>query len=372
MFESSEEHGLSHIIEHMVFKEQGTSLIRELELCGAEINAFTYKENVCFELECLAKYLPEFLPKFFDLFLNLEFTDEQLEKEKKVILQELKEDKDDHETYGLEHVFEKNFKRNLGHPTGGKPKDVKSYNSNDIRKYYRKYYRPNRIVLTVISGHEFEGLESIFKSAMDQHYTYKASSAFRLKAIHKISKINHFKSKIKRSMESSVLFYSFTAPSLSHKHYYDLAILDQLLFDGLSSIFFKELREETPLIYGLGSSINSFKDVGNYVMVFNSDKKNLTELKSRVKIVLKRCSDLELDSSDVEAIKKRILDAWDLSFDSVEERATFLSDNEIYQFDEISMEKVRKNIAKSTPKSIKSLVNLLLSHGNSELIIESK
>jgi predicted Zn-dependent peptidase len=372
MFEKTSEHGLSHLIEHMVFKEQGTSLIRELELCGAEINAFTYKENVCFEMDCLAKYLPEFLPKFFELFLNLDFTSEQLEKEQKVILQELKEDKDDHETYGLEYIFNKNFKTPLGHPVGGSSKDVKSYTTKDVKRYHKKYFCPSRAVLTVVSGQEFLNLENIFESSMNKFYSYKEANPFRLKAIHKISKINHFKAVLKRKMESSILFYSFTAPSLNHKHYYDLAILDQLLFDGLSSVFFKKLREDKPLIYGLGSSINSFKDVGNYVMVFNTDKKNLSSVKTSVKDVLTKCRLEELDVEDVEAIKKRILDAWDLSFDSVEERAIFLSDNEIYQFDELSMEKIRNNISKSNPKSIKNLVNILFNHGQSELVIQSK
>ena len=372
MFENENEHGLSHVIEHLVFKENGSEIVKELEMLGAQINAYTYKESVCFEMDCLSRNLESFLPKFFELFFKLDFTPLQLEKEKKVILQELKEDMDDHETYGLEYIFEKNFNENIGHPIGGKPKDVKRYTENDVKKYHTKFYSPERMILTIVSGEEFNEFESILSTSLKKHFKHKKRKPYRLKAQKKFKPVNHFKSKLKRKCESSILMFSFDAPSLNHKSYYDMAILDELLFDGLSSIFFKELREVTPLVYGLGSSINSYKDIGNYVMVFNTHKKNLKVLKAKVKEILKRYANEPFSDVELEAVKNKMLDAWELSFDSIDERASFISDNEMYQLDELSMKRVKENISNSSAKSIKNLVGLILKNNFSELVIESK
>jgi predicted Zn-dependent peptidase len=123
MFEKKEERGLAHLIEHLVFKETETNYLKELEFEGAEINAYTYKENVCFEMSLLADKLEIFLPKFIQLVGSLNFSDEQFRKEKEIVIQEIKEDLDDHESMGFEYLFSntnakilRNFIKNILQP----------------------------------------------------------------------------------------------------------------------------------------------------------------------------------------------------------------------------------------------------------------
>lgn len=370
VFESKEQEGLSHVIEHMVFKEEQPQIIKELELAGAQINAYTYKETVCFEMECLGEKLASFLPLFFELFFNLYISDSDLKKEKVVIEQELKEDMDDHETVGIEYIFKKNFGEALGHSIGGSLKNVRSFTKEQINNYHKKYYSPDRMTLTVVSGEKIDSLESLYIKAMDKAYRFKESKPKRIKALDRFGKITHCKGKLKRKVEQAIIFYSFAGTSLNSSHYYDYAVLDELLFEGLSSKFFIALREEQPLVYGLGSSINSFKSNGNYVMVFNGQKSKVKEIKRSVFGILEHYSKQPFDESEIAAIKSRMLDSLKLAFDSIDERAEYILNNEIYSLNEISMSSVEDKIKKVTSKSITKILNRLLSGEHSELIIQ--
>ena len=371
-FESEKEHGLAHVIEHMLFKEsENGSLLKELEAKGAQINAYTYKEYVCFELECLAIRLEEFLPKFFRLFFEPVFNDKDLRIEKKVIIQEIKEDKDDHETEGLEILFDKNFKRPIGHPIAGAIKNVNSFNTKDLKRYYNRYFTADRMILSVVSGKPLKTLEKIFLDSMPKRMWHH-KNPFRLKPNKKIGKVEHFNTFLNRKMENCVVYYSFDGVSLEHKNYYDLTVLDDLLFEGLTSKFFLRLREELGIIYGLGSSINSFATTGNYVMVFNTQKKYLKLLDQEVNELFTKYSTQMFLESELNSTKERILDAVEMSFDDMQERSEFVAMEELYDTHDFSSKSLKKKMADVSSSSIMSLINTMSKRGMTRLVLGPK
>jgi predicted Zn-dependent peptidase len=358
MFERADEEGLSHLIEHLVFKETNTNLVRALELSGAEINAYTYKENVCFELSCLGAKLPELLPLFLNLFTTLVFTDEQLEKEKLVVLQELNEDKDDHETEGLEYLFKKNFDSKLGHPIGGTEKLVKGFTRKKIESFHKRFYRPERMILTIVSGVDnFKCLEMIVHDSFPKMQEVSpAVKPFRIKANITNKKLEHIKTTRKKKMESAIFFLSFDGPTINSVNYYDYIVLDELLFEGLSSLFFKKFREENALVYGLGSSINSFAKAGNYIMVFNTQNDNVKLIDKGIDEILNEFLISGPDEGEVEQIKNRILDSWEIAFDSIDERAEFISENEVYQQHHVEIKDIGQRVKLVNNSSIQNLI----------------
>lgn len=369
-FESATEHGLAHLIEHLVFKENKTNYLHEIELAGAEINAYTYKENICFELKCLSRKIPVLLPIFLKYTTVLDFTDEQLEKEKKVVIQELREDQDDHETFGIEYLFEKNFKPSLGHPIGGKPAQVKHYTRADVQRFFKKNFTSDRLILTIVSGEDFPDLENQISDLLQ--LGGRTKPPYRLKTSFRDKRLSHVKSHLKRDVESSILFYAFNGPSINSAQYYDYAVLDEIFFEGLSSVFFKRFREESPLVYGLGSSINPFSYSGSYLMVFNTQKKLLKQLESKFAQTMQECIDKGFEEAHIDQIKERMEDSWALAFDSVEERAEFIQDNEIYQLNEYSFKAMRKKLNKVTAKSVQKLCKKLYTSDYSRLRLVSK
>ena len=382
MHESPREYGIAHVIEHMLFKEgEQSNIVKELEFAGAEINAYTYKEYMCFEMDCLADQIDGLLPKFLSLFLNPVFNPKELEVEKKVVVQELKEDLDDHESIGFEYIMKKNLPSDIGHAIGGTISNVKRFSSKKLFEFYHRFFTPDRMILSVTSGRACSKLEDHLQSAMQKYYqmysqksvkSSKIKSPYRLGHKNSFGKINHFKSTIRRKMESPVLFYSLTGMSLEHDYYYDLVILDELLCEGLSSKFFIELREKSGLIYAMGSSINSFVKNGNYILIFNTAFKNLKTVKSKVKSMLEYYAENEMSIDEVEAIKQRVNNSWQGHFDQLDQRNEFIASVEIYQTKHFSIEHQRELVSRVTPKRLRYLLSKMLKQGYTELTMLPK
>lgn len=369
MFEEIAEEGISHLIEHMIFKESSTDFIKQLEMSGATVNAYTYKENVCFEMSCLTKNLEHLLPIFLRKFFTLDFTDDNLEKEKIVVAKELLEDLDDHEAQAIEHIFNRNFERKIGHPVGGTISKIKKMTRGQIEKFYHKHYVPSRMILSIAAGDDCHYVEEIFKNEMYERFGSRDTKPFRLKSQNKVAKLNHFKSTQRKKIENTLLLYSFNGPSMTSKRFYDFAVLDELLFQGLNSIFFKKLRIDNPLVYGYGSSLNCFQTCGNYLMIFTTQKEDLAKVKKTIRETLKSAIDTILIEEEIESIKQRILDHWELSFDDLEERVEFLAGTEIYQLNEYRISDVAEKIKNVSVKSLKHLVNQMLKDEYSMLSI---
>ena len=370
IFEDPKLYGVAHLVEHLCFKEIDSDIVRELELMGADINAYTDKENVCFELDCPSRLLSKALFLFLDLILNLEFSDLQFKQEKKVILQELKEDLNDHETQAIETLFAKNFPSDVGHPTGGNPLSVKKLKPEDALLYYSKFFKPNRMIIAICSGKNDN--KNILKT-YENYVGDKKAKPFRLKLSKKSNPLEVYKSKQKKPIETAIYFRTYNAPTLNHKDYISLAILDEYLFEGLSSKFFIKLREENPLVYGLGSSINSYNKASQYLMSFNTQNINIKKLKLILDSVFLELGSKLIDNKIIDDIKNRFLDSYDISFDDLESRIDFMVDNEIYNKVLIDRKKLIKELSTVSSESIRHITKkYLLDKNYSELIYLKK
>lgn len=372
--EKPREEGLVHVIEHMLFKEgKDTNLVKELEFKGADINAYTYKEYVCFEMDCAADKLPEFLPMFLKLFFNPVFKEDDLELEKQVVIQELRDELDDHESMGHDYILERSFDRSLGHPIGGNVLTVSGFSCQDLRKFYNKYFSSSRMILAVTSGKPFAKLEKILIQEMSQNPRFDLmAKPIRYKTRDTFFHPNAFKKTVKRKIENAIYYFATGGPSLEGKYFYDLAVLDELFFEGLSSKFYMELREKHALLYGLGSAVNAFKDTGLYVMIFNAQKERIAQIKKQVKKIFSHYQQHGFDTSDVEAIKSRMIDGAYRSFDDIDERNEFIAMREIYGYKSFALALDLESIRKVNPKRLKYLLNKMIQGPTIELTIVPK
>ncbi|MEE2670364.1 MAG: pitrilysin family protein [Bdellovibrionota bacterium] len=359
IFEKEEHFGVAHLLEHLIFKESKTEKLKKIEQLGAGINAYTFKENICFEMAALSSKLPMLIPDFLELICQLDFTDDQFEKEKKVVIQELREDLDDHETLGLEMIFEKNFPAGLGHPIAGTIKSVSGLTKKEIASHFKKFFKPSRMIITIVSSYEDDGLERLIATKVSELLGDKEATPYRLKAQKNSKKLTHFQKTLSKNIESSILFYSFDGPSINSENYYDYVILDDLLFEGLSSEYFKKFREENAFVYGLGSSLNPFASTGNYIMVFNTQKKHLKPIEHGVRDVIKDIADNGIDEKRLDFSKEKLLDGWHLGLDGLDDRVELLQDNEIYQLEDYNFNTFSKKLAQVSGKTIQKLCKKL-------------
>lgn len=374
-FEQAPYHGIAHVLEHMLFRsERSQSILKEVEALGAHINAYTYKEYVCFELECAAHDLDKYLGKFLSLFFRAEFTSKDLALEKKVILQELREDKDDHETQAIEYIYKKNFDERLGHSVGGDMKRVRSFSVNDLNAYYRRFFRPERMILSVVSGSSGDNVENALLDQMKQRkdWSTRSKEVFRLRGKKKYCRLNHVRTRLVRSMESSLMVYSFDATSLGHKDYYTFLILDEFLFGGMSSVMFQELREKNAYVYGLSSALNAYTDAGNYLMIFQSQKKDEAKLKSKVESLLEKVALRQIDEITLSNIKDRIIKSWKLSFDDMLERNEYLAEFEMRARNDFSLQTQIKELLGIKSDDVQKVLKKIMTRPYSLVLMGKK
>ena len=359
-FESVDKQGLAHLVEHLVFKEVISKNINFLESHGAELNAYTYKETICFEMECHSDNLKILLPVFLDQFTKLDFSKEQFVKEKKVIIHELKEDEDDHETQGVEELFERNFDFSIGHQVGGKISSVKKFTTENVQSYFKKYFRSERAVLTIVSGKNNDFNPIVSKKFQNLKRAKTKKDPFRLKLYKKAKPLTHFQKNKVKKMESGINFFSFNGPKVNDTDYYDYLILNEILFEGISSVFFKKLREDKPLVYGMGSSVNSFHRAGQYMMIFSGSANTSKQIKLIVLETLNELKSKLIDEKTIQQIKTKMIQNWEISFDDLHERADFLTDQEVYGLSFKTLAEMRSELNKVNSESIQKVLNKIL------------
>src|SRR5262249_18291250 len=148
-----EENGLSHFIEHMLFKgsrrRSAEQIAREADSIGGGLDAFTSKELVSYNVKVLDEHIPKAVDILADLVLNPRFAPEDIQKEKGVVLEELKMEHDTPE-YVLHDIFSRNFWRGhaLGRPILGTRETISSFNRDSVLRYYREAYTPSNILIT--------------------------------------------------------------------------------------------------------------------------------------------------------------------------------------------------------------------------------
>lgn len=371
--EDPHEYGISHLLEHMMFKEgeKSEELIKKLENLGADLNAYTYKEYTCFELNCLSRRIPEFLPLFLDLFLNPKFSKEDFNLEKEVVLQELREDDDDHHNYGHEYILKKIYPEKIGHPIGGSVESVKKISYEKIKDYHKKNFIPPKMILTIASGENFPGLEKIFLNKLKTFGLTKKSSPYRLKPKNLISPLKPFKATIKRKVDLPILFMGFGAPSLKSEYYYDYVVLEDILSFGLSSRLFIELREKEPLVYGMDSDFSSFLTHGHFLLIFQTTEDKLKIVRKKVLNVLNEYATKGIDEELIHVSKLRLKDYWELSLDGSIERADYLASREIYGATNYSVKSGLLKLEKVSSLRIRKILKEALKKYYFELEIKS-
>lgn len=371
--EKENEYGISHLLEHMMFKEGGEQkIVRYLETHGADINAYTYKEYICFELSCLSKKLPEFLPLFLELFLHPHFNESDFNLEKQVVMQEIREDEDDHDSFGYEYIIKNIYPKEIGHPIAGTEKSVSKIDFDHLMKYYKKHFSPEKMILTVTSGDSFLKLEKILLNVFQKYNLSKIKKPIRLKPKSVISPIKTFRKTLTRKVENPILFMGFQAPSLESDFYYDFVVLQDILCQGLSSRLYIELREKEALVYGLESDFASFLKYGHFVMTFHPPKDKLFLVRKKVMSVLQEYAFEGIDDELIQKSKERIVEFWDYAFDDMGERADFLAMQEIYGFKNFSIKPQLKKLSQVTSRRIQKKLKTCLEKNYFELLIKGK
>lgn len=260
-FERDDEDGISHFIEHMQFKGTPTRTAFEIsdafDSLGAQVNAFTGKDMTCYYVKSTSDHAAEAFSLLADLFLNAEFPEEEMAREKGVVVEEIKMDEDSPEDLCLDLLARATFgSENYGRNILGPQKNVEGFTREQLFAYKRERYCPENIVvsfagnltideaLALVETH-FGSLKSTGFAERKKNVRYRAETLFKQKPI-----------------EQAHFALSFPAVKRDHPDYAATQVMNVILGGGMSSRLFKKVREEMGLAYSVYSYLTGYEEAG--------------------------------------------------------------------------------------------------------------
>ena len=352
--EKAEEGGLSHFLEHMIFKgtERRTALqiAKEFDAIGGQCNAFTSKENTCYYAKVLDTHLDVMVDLLSDIFLNSVFHTAEVERERQVILQEIKmlEDTPD------EHIHVLLARAVWGnHPLGrsilGTQETVTSFNSDTIRGCFNRAYQPERIVIAA-AGNLQHG-----------PFVDKISRAFEV-----VRKGNSFPERAKptmdwvasahpKNLEQVHICLGTEGVHATDPRRHACALMNVIMGGNMSSRLFQEIRERRGLAYAVYSFVSSYSDTGLIGVYVGVDKTNTQEVLQLIVKEMSRLREQPVESSELRNAKEHLKGGVYLAAESTDNQMTRLAHNEIIFGRHVPLKELVDEVEKVTTEDILQL-----------------
>ena len=305
--ESLNEKGISHYIEHMLFKgtENRTfqKLNDDLEALGGEYNAYTDFSQTVYSISCLEEELKSAIEILSDMLICSKFPEEEIEKERGVILAEIRSSKDSVEDFSFKKINEVAFKNSsLRYDVAGLDENVKSFTKKELYEYYKKYYIPNNSLITMVSSlsHE-EAFEEISK-----HFS-KWEPKERIELVVKDEKNRNIKKvTTKENIELRTIIYLFTFYDLDKNYELPLRILNHRLGESANSLLFREVRENRGLAYDIYSHLDITENVRTLYVYTAVDEEDIDDAANAIEEIFKdiKFRNIIIGENDLNVMKK--------------------------------------------------------------------
>jgi len=330
-FESEKEAGLSHFIEHMMFKgtkKRPTSLIitSELDSIGGEFNAFTSKEYTGYYAKVNAKHIEKAMDVVSDMYLNSKLEEKEIEREKGTVLQELNMI-EDMPMRNVEDVMEGLLyqKNSLERDIVGNKKSVSSFSQKDFLNYMKRYYVANNTVVCVAGKIDEKKIVGDIKKYFSKMAKGKKPGFQKVLENQKTPQV-----KIKnKKTDQTHLSLGVRAFDYYHKDRFILSVLATILGGNMSSRMFIEVRERKGLAYFIKTSIETFADCGYLTTQAGVEHKNIELTIKTVLNEYKKIASRLVGAEELKKAKEYLKGKAVMSLESSDEVAMFLIDQEI-------------------------------------------
>ena len=307
LYEKVSEKGISHFIEHMIFK--GTNkrsfqlLNDELEALGGEYNAYTDFTSTVYSISCLEEELKNGIEILADMVTSSIFLQEEIEKERGVILAEIRTSKDSVEDLSFKRANEVAFKKGpLRYDVAGMEKNVKRFNHKDLYTFYKKHYVANNSVITIVSSYEHE---EALKMIQDQFGSWNSGEVKLLK-VKDEKNINTKEVTVKENIELNTIIYLYTFYDLDKEYELPLRILNHRLGESSNSLLFREIRENRGLAYDIYSHLDVTKHVKTLYIYTAVDEEDIDSAIEAIDETLAgiKMGKIEIGEKDLNIMKK--------------------------------------------------------------------
>jgi predicted Zn-dependent peptidase len=328
--EPPELNGISHFIEHMVFKgttrRSAEDIAREVDGVGGMLDAFTSKEMVCFNTRILDEHLPKAFDVLADMVLDPKFAEDEIAREKSVILEEIRMTQDNPEDL-VHELFTQNFwsANALGKPILGTPETVSSFTRDTLFRWFRRSYAPNQIVITA-AGH-LTHAQLVDLAATHFSKLVPGEDAPPDPQPHAAP---HITLRSKSELEQVHLCLGVPTLPMADRRRFAASILTNVLGGGMSSRLFQQIRERLGLAYAIFSDLNSYRDTGVLSVYAGTSLETTAQLVRCVLDEFRRLRDEPLNEEELRRAKDHLKGATLLALEGSGQRMSSLARYHIY------------------------------------------
>ncbi|MFQ3548175.1 MAG: pitrilysin family protein [Armatimonadota bacterium] len=331
--EDAKSNGISHFCEHLFFKgtekRSAAQIADEMDCMGAHLNAFTDKEFTCFYVKALREYIHQAMDIMSDMILNSVFDKTEIEREKNVVIEEIKRHDDTPEDQVHDIVAQTLWKDHpLGRSVIGTTDVISNINRETIVNYINRYYRPNSIVIAAAGNLEHQEIVDL----VSKYFSNLSGKRPEREPI-KIQ-LNPEKKIIKKSTEQVHFCMSANGCSQHDKRKYSLAAIDAILGGSMSSRLFQEIREKRGLVYSIGSYASSYNEAGMFVIYGGTGPKSYPTVMELTREEISKLGKYGISDSELLRAKNQIRGALVMGQESMSNRMSRLAKSELY-FDRI-------------------------------------
>ena len=369
--EDEKRNGISHFLEHMVFKGTKNRSVKEiaqsLESVGGFLNAFTTKEQTCFYARVLDENLSKSVDVLADLIQNATFDAGELEREKTVVIEELKNGEDDPEDLIHDHFERALFpEHSLGYPIIGTEKNLRAFTRKDLFSHVASHYSPSNMVVAVAGNVEHKRLVAHVEKSF-RRVKQRPISRMRTRAPQKA--INPIKKEIVKPITQAHVCLGTVGYSIRHKDRYALLVMNALLGEGMSSRLYQTIREKHGMAYTVYSFLSFLSDTGVFGTYIGTDRNKVDDAVRLIHREFGKLREKMVSRAELERTKAQIKGTMMLGLENMSGRMMRLGSGELQLETFVPLDSVLRKVDAVTSESIQSVANELLVEKNFSTIV---
>src|SRR5437763_9387452 len=353
--EEADRNGISHFVEHMLFKgttsRAAQDIARQVDSIGGNMDAFTAKECICFNIKVLDEHLPIAMDILSDLVLNPVFAAKDILRERGVIPEEIKMDEDSPD-YLVHEIFTQNFWKDhpLGKPILGTKDTVRKFEQQMLFDYYGGLFYPGNMIVAAAGSLNHERFSELVRQKFS-HMKAK-QNGFKQSAPQTFSRVI---TRNKKSLEQVQICMGVPAVHISDDRRYVAYVLNTLLGGGMSSRLFQNIRENQGLCYAIYSALNSYRDTGCLSICAGTSQEWAPKVVESVVGEFRNLKNEALPAEDVSRAKAQLKGSLMLSLESSTARMSNLARQEMYFDRFFSLDEIIERIESVTAEQLQEM-----------------
>lgn len=349
--EAADSVGLSHFLEHLVFKGTKTrnayQIAKSLESLGGELNAYTTREYTNYHCIVLKEDWKIGLEILADLVCNMSLTQKDFELEKKVILQEIAMSDDSDEEIIYDYFYEAVYKNHpLGRQILGKSETIQKMTQKKVLDFYKTYYQGQNLIVSAAGPIDHDDL------VIASQKLFKTRKKFNLKNNRKAPKWNVARKIYEKEMEQAHILMGLPSTTFQDEYRFEAFIVNSLLGGGMTSRLYQSIREKQGLAYTVFSSLNTNMDSGSITIYAGTDTSKVKKVVHIIADELLKLKTNGFKASDIALFKKQVRGQLLMGSDDIDNRMSSLGVNEMVFKDYRSVEHIIQCIDKVSVESI--------------------